>query len=282
MDSYIPNQFKSKFEITQSKMTLQTLLCLATILLEVSSGALLPGPCPNQTKSDVIPEEKSFTVIGKVPFSKYFNSYLFGSRVEESCYVSFQTEGIVSFGEGRKAYPCPAVAGSFERLDASNFLIQTFLTFANVRPTPRPIGLVVNETVNFQLLGHEAILSTCRELPDKDFHDLGVMVLLDYENLVKYFSATKISESVAEMQSAITKYFVKELVDQVQWENEKRDVFCKANPRCTGTIKSLRNEIPKRRYLVIGFVIVVCIIGVLIYVRFPKITCPDNRVSPQQ
>lgn len=266
-------------------MRFNTALCLATIPFILSSCELLPGPCPIRQASDNLTEEMQmlFKVIGKVPLSVHFNSYLFGKRMQESCASInfFPSISLIQAVERNHRVTCPIIRGSFERQDSNNFLFHTYHYNISMSPAPRPVGLIVNETVSFWIIGHGAFLSTCREISDLDLHDEALLVLMmDNYYKPKIISSLNLTKFISELQSEITKYFAKELVDRIQWDNERKRSFCVFNNQCMKTITSTRNDIPRRYYLVVVVIFVLFIIGLIFSIYYPIFTCPDKRVHP--
>lgn len=258
-------------------------ILLAISCIQVLSAAIFPGPCPISPPSDTITDH-DFTVIGKVPFSKYVNSYLFGNRVKESCEIKFRPDNTFVYHEDSRQF-CPVIEGSFDRFNGKNgsYLLMAIQSHGRGCLLQIKSGIVVSEIISIFLHGKGAFLWSCQELLEIESHDQGLLVLMDsnYQNRYENFS-----ESLTEMKSAIKGYFEKAFIDQVYWEkiNDLKSAFCKSTSVCMPPISTIRNDVPAKTYYVVIVVAILflCILVLFSYINLPPFICTDNRVYPLQ
>lgn len=223
---------------------------------QLSFEVLLPGPCPNALPTNRISATPTvYEVIGKVPYSAHFDSYLFGSRLGESCRLLIKPPKIQAT-ETISLIDCPYIAGLIEdsRENSQSFVAN----FHWLIYRSEPVGVKVEEHLRIWYTEVGAFLWSCKEVPAENSHDEGLLVLSDYS------LKRTIADIEAELRANISQFVLQPLEETVQWGKEK---FCKRD-YCMKPIMSIRGSDTSKRIWRIGQIVLLLVLVAVVLKLF--------------
>lgn len=253
---------------------------IIVFLFAVATGVLIEGPCPVLPPSHRLNlTVRTFRVVGKASYSNYFDSYLFGKRVEESCEFTLYDSSWISMSERHITDDCPIVHGYLTNLSASiypnDFKAQLYLKNKGIN------GKVPNsevcEVLQIYLLGNRGVVVTsCQVLPRfPTHHDVGLLVGLLESSSKKY---------VSEVKDLMPKYFGESLIKMLKWEEGllvgNETIFCRASSNCIPILTSIRQEPFGRGYYKYFILLPISFSLIGIYKILKFLTRKENKVNP--
>lgn len=223
----------------------------------------MPGSCPKLGKAtfDIQHIGPFFYVVGKVPYSVHFDSYLFGRRIPCRLIIFYPK---LSFLDMRNELTenCPFVGASLKTIVEEYNQVEANFSLATLNGT---FGPVVTEFLHFDYFYGELYVWSCQEL-NENYHDIGLLVLRK--------DGQELKQILPKVKTRIVKYFDIRVVNAVKWETEDRNgTFCRISSTCVTPICSLR----QRRETV--WFPVVFVTFVIIFRGLAIIVYPSNRVQ---
>lgn len=246
-------------------------------LCNLSSGILLPGSCPKLRKptDDIRNMSMSFIVVGKVPYSEHFHSYLFGRRIYETCslIILYPKLGYSDKRDGLRE-KCPVVQASLNTLLEENNQVEANFSLTSFQTGK--FGPVVTEFLHFDIYERELYLWSCQEFSE-NYHDIGLLVLLEI--------GQELDEALIKVKNRIVRYFHNSVVNAITWEREREEsetgngIFCRKPTTCIPAIYSVHQNRDTAWIPVVVLILVFIVRLFACHCQHRSITCPRNRVD---
>lgn len=230
-------------------------------------GVLFIGPCPTISHPNRIANDSQFGfwIALTLPLTNQFPSYLF-STSDKRCTLLNRNENsslIISRGYGCQQTTVTISLGATE-----NDMILAHSGTGYEKPC-----LEVTENLRIFQYDDFGFIWTCKEIPDSDQHDIGLLVLFNYARWT-----LQRSEKAA-ILNLIEEHFGSDLAESCGWDWNGRAVVCLLNNEC-GTLAPCRTQVGGRqKYFIVGsFIFLVGLLSV--YLMIAKINNNSNRVFP--